>query len=107
MKKTLFALFVALFATTGLPASEITPEGMEQLGSVVKRLGEFLEEIHEEALRGNVLLSTHAIAMKGALEYLTPESRGSYWSKYIGNCDIFAAEVTESGYGVPHRITLQ
>ena len=87
----------------GTPA----PEGMEQLGSVVKRLGEFLEEIHEEALRGNVLLSTHAIAMKGALEYLTPESRGSYWSKYIGNCDIFAAEVTESGYGVPHRITLQ
>ena len=86
----------------GTPA----PEGMEQLGSVVKRLGEFLEEIHEEALRGNVLLSTHAIAMKGALEYLTPESRGSYWSKYIGNCDIFAAEVTESGYGVPHRIIL-
>ena len=31
MKKTLFALFVALFATTGLLASEITPEGMEQL----------------------------------------------------------------------------
>ena len=31
MKKTLLTLFVALFATTSLPASEITPEGMEQL----------------------------------------------------------------------------
>ena len=31
MKKTLLALFVAFLATTGLTASEITPQGMEQL----------------------------------------------------------------------------
>ena len=51
------------------------PKGMEQLSSVVERLGRFLEEIRD--VSGNVLLSTHAIAMKGALEYLTPESRGA------------------------------
>ena len=84
----------------GTPA----PEGMEQLGDVVSRLGEFLEEIIEEARTGNVLLSTHAIAMKGALEYLTPESHGSYWSKYIGNCDVYAVEVTDDGYGVPYEL---
>ena len=84
----------------GTPA----PEGMEQLGDVVSRLGELLEEIIEEARTGNVLLSTHAIAMKGALEYLTPESHGSYWSKYIGNCDVYAVEVTEDGYGVPYEL---
>ena len=50
------------------------PEGMEQLSSVVKRAGSFLEEIHE--LTGNILISTHAIAMKGLLEYLTPDSKG-------------------------------
>ena len=84
----------------GTPA----PEGMEQLGDVVSRLGEFLEEIIEEARTGNVLLSTHAIAMKSALEYLTPESHGSYWSKYIGNCDVYAVEVTDDGYGVPYEL---
>ena len=85
----------------GTPA----PDGMEQLGDVTARLGEFLEEIHDEALKGNILISTHAIAMKGALEYLTPGSRGGYWSKYIGNCDVYAVEVTESGYGVPYALT--
>ena len=82
----------------GTPA----PDGMEQLSSVVARSGEFLEEIREEAMENDVVISTHAIAMKGLLEYLTPESRGGYWSKYIGNCDVYAAEVNEEGYGIPY-----
>lgn len=77
------------------------PKGMEPLHEVVERLGRFLEDIKEEAETSNILVSTHAIAMKGALEYLTPESRGSYWSKYIGNCDIYAAEVRDGKYTVP------
>ena len=77
------------------------PEGMEPLHEVVARLGDFLEEIKREAEVGNVLISTHAIAMKGALEYLTPESHGSYWAKNIGNCDIYAAEVKDGRYTVP------
>ena len=77
------------------------PEGMEPLHEVVARLGCFLEEIKEEAAAGNILISTHAIAMKGALEYLTPDSHGSYWSKNIGNCDIYAAEVRDGGFTVP------
>ena len=78
------------------------PEGMEPLAEVMSRLGAFLKEIREEAVRGNILISTHAIAMKGALEYLTPESRGSYWSKYIGNCAVYAAEAkSDGGWTVP------
>lgn len=77
------------------------PEGMEPLANVVARLGEFLEEILEEAEHKNILISTHAIAMKGALEYLTPASKGSYWSKNIGNCDIYAAEIADGRYTVP------
>ena len=80
------------------------PDGMEQLPSVVSRLGEFLEEIKAEAETGDILISTHAIAMKGALEYLTPDSRGSYWSKYIGNCDIYIAETEGGGYGIPYEM---
>ena len=78
------------------------PEGMEPLKEVVARLGRFMEEIRAEAAKKNILISTHAIAMKGALEYLTPESGGSYWSKYIGNCAVYTAEVTPEGmWSVP------
>ena len=76
------------------------PEGMEPLPAIVKRLGEFLEKIVREAETRNILISTHAIAMKGALEYLTPESKGSYWAKNIGNCDIYASEVKNGKFSV-------
>ena len=78
------------------------PDTMEQLPAVVDRLGEFLEEI--KGLKGNILISTHAIAMKGALEYLTPDSNGSYWSKYIGNCAVYAVPVKDGKFGIPYEI---
>lgn len=78
------------------------PEGMEQLSSVVERAGAFLEQIR--GLNGNILISTHAIAMKGLLEYLTPGSDGSYWSKYIGNCAVYTAENTGGRIGVPQEM---
>lgn len=77
------------------------PEGMEPLPAIVERLGEFLRGIVKEAESRNILISTHAIAMKGALEYLTPESKGSYWAKNIGNCDIYASEVRDGKFTVP------
>ena len=79
------------------------PEGMEQLSSVIGRAGAFLEDIRH--LRGNILISTHAIAMKGLLEYLTPESQGRYWSKYIGNCAIYIATNADGRIGVPHELS--
>ena len=78
------------------------PEGMEQLPEVVRRTGEFIEEIRQ--LEGNVLISTHAIAMKGILEYLTPESRGSWWSRYIGNCAVFETEYRDGAFRVPSQL---
>ena len=84
----------------GTPA----PEGMEQLSDVVRRVGGFLEEIRN--LEGNILISTHAIAMKGILEYLTPGSCGSYWSKYIGNCTVYAAELQDGAFTVPVELNL-
>ena len=77
----------------------LAPEGMEQLSSVVERAGAFLEEIR--SLKGNILISTHAIAMKGLLEYLTPESNGAYWSTYIGNCAVYVTELNDGEYTVP------
>ena len=77
------------------------PEGMEPLASIVERSGDILEEVKQFAIEENVLLSTHAIAMKGILEYLTPDSQGSYWSKYIGNCAIYAIDPTGSQGSIP------
>ncbi len=76
------------------------PAGMEPLSSVVKRGGEFMEDRCRTS--GNILVSTHAIAMKGILEYLTPASGGSYWSRNIKNCAVFTAEyLPEGGWSVP------
>ncbi|MBR3166501.1 MAG: histidine phosphatase family protein [Lachnospiraceae bacterium] len=81
------------------------PEGMEPLSDVVRRAGEFLEEIRQEAASVDLLISTHAIAMKGILEYLTPDAHGKYWSKYIGNCEVYAAEVNGDGtFSVPYQV---
>lgn len=95
------------------PAPEITtffsdfvnnpaPEGMEPLSKVVQRAGAFLEDIKD--LQGNILVSTHAIAMKGVLEYLTPGSNGSYWSKYVGNCAVYAANNVNGKIDVPEEV---
>ena len=80
------------------------PDGMEQLSSVVERAGSFLEEIRDQ--EGDILISTHAIAMKGILEYLTPGSGGAYWSKYIGNCAVYVAENINGTIGVPKELEI-
>ena len=79
------------------------PDGMEQLSSVVERAGEFLEDIRQ--ISGDILISTHAIVMKGILEYLSPESKGGYWSKYIGNCGIYLSTNSEGEFGVPYELS--
>ena len=65
------------------------PAGMEQLSSVTARAGRFIEDVARSSGEAPVLVSTHAILMKGILEYLTPGSRGGYWSKFIGNCAVY------------------
>lgn len=78
------------------------PEGMEPLKSVVTRAGEFMESLRD--LSGTILISTHAIAMKGILEYLTPASNCSYWSRHIGNCAVFMTEYDGIRFSVPYEI---
>ena len=77
------------------------PAGMEKLSAVTARLGAFLEQLRPEAEERDILVSTHAIALKRALEYLTPASRGSYWAKNIGNCAVYRTAPTAGGYRVP------
>ena len=87
------------------------PEGMEQLPNLVARLGSFLEDIRPSLLEmepgENVLLSTHAIAMKAALEYLTPGSDGAYWSKFVKNCAVYCFDLKDGEYTVPYELELE
>ncbi len=83
---------------------EKAPEGMEQLDQVVQRLGEFLEELRADGPEGNILLSTHAIAMKGGLEYLTPGSEGSYWNTHISNCEVYLTRLEDGVFSLPEPL---
>ena len=52
-------------------------------------------------MTGNILISTHAIAMKGILEALTPDSHGAYWNRYVGNCEVYVTAYRDGRYDVP------
>ena len=78
------------------------PAGMEQLSSVTARRGS--SRTSRAQVRERVLVSTHAILMKGILEYLTPDSRGSYWSKFIGNCAVYQCVWRDEAFSVPVEV---
>jgi broad specificity phosphatase PhoE len=78
------------------------PAGMEQLPEVVARVGGFLEEIRDEP--GTILLSTHAIALKGGLEYLMPESKGQWWNTFVSNCCVFRIDRVDGAYATPVQV---
>lgn len=84
-------------------ANKPAPEGMEQLDSVVARLGDFIEEIKSSPEDMNVLVSTHAIAMKGALEYLTDGPKDTYWAQHIGNCAVYETQLIDGAFTVPEE----
>ena len=86
--------------------NEPAPAGMESLESVISRLGDFLEELRTSLPDGNVLITSHAIAIKGALEYLTPDSRGMWWSRFIGNCSVFSFDLINGSFTIPVEMHL-
>lgn len=78
-----------------------TPPGMEPLAHVEGRAREFLAGLGPEA--GRVLVSTHAILLKGALEALDPRSQGGWWARYVGNCWVYRS-VWEGGRLMPAEL---
>ena len=79
-----------------------SPEGMESLESVVQRAGAFLENCCRTG--ETILISTHAIALKGLLEYLAPDADGAWWSKYIGNCAVYTTEYHDGHFAAPMEL---
>ncbi len=83
------------------------PEGVERLEDLKARLGAFLEDMKED-IGGeencNVLISTHAIALKAAMEYLTPESGGKWWMTFVKNCAVYAFDLVDGEFTVPVEV---
>lgn len=75
---------------------------MESLDHVIARVGEFLEEV-KELNSENILLTTHAIALKGGLEYLNPAAKGAWWSTFISTCAIFSTEWDGEKFSLPEE----
>ena len=87
------------------------PEGMENLSDLVVRMGRFMESLVDRLVESpndesdkTILISTHAIAMKGILEHLTPQSHGSYWNKHIANCAVYKTTLSDGKFTVPVEV---
>ena len=109
------------------------PEGVEQLADLKARLGAFLEDMKKDLLAEagdaetgdadaadsadaagstdtgagtnlNVLISTHAIALKAAMEYLTPDACGKWWMTFVKNCAVYSFDLVDGEFTVPVEV---
>ena len=98
------------------------PEGVEQLADLKARLGAFLEDMKKDLLAEagdadaadsteagagtnlNVLISTHAIALKAAMEYLTPDADGKWWMTFVKNCAVYSFDLVDGEFTVPVEV---
>ena len=91
------------------PYNVLPPEGVETPPELIKRLGSFLEDLRAElrdTTEMNVLVSTHAIALKAALEYLDPASRGRWLNTFVKNCGVFVFDLVEGEFTLPEELEL-
>ncbi len=84
------------------------PEGMETLSHVKARLGAFLSDLKGEiGPEETVLVSTHAIALKGALENLDPRPDGGWWNYPVHNCCGYVFSLINGAYTKPAEYDTQ
>lgn len=79
------------------------PEGMESLRHVTERMQSFLEDL-KACDAQNVLVATHAIALKGALEAISPRPDGAWWSVYISPCAVYHTVCSDRNYSEPSEV---
>lgn len=78
------------------------PLGMEPLAHVVARARDFFASLGADD--GRVLVSTHAIMLKGCLEALDPTAQGAWWSRYVGNCWVYRSVAGADGRLAPGEL---
>ena len=84
------------------------PEGIEPLSQVLERLSGFLSDLRDEiAPEESVLITTHAVALKGALETLAPLPDGEWWNYPVHNCCGYVFSLENGVYTVPEKYDTQ
>lgn len=82
-----------------------TPAGMEPLDHVVERTGAFLRDLKGlVSPEETVLITTHAIALKGLLQNLDPRPDGEWWNYPIHNCGGCVFALTGGDYTRPEEL---
>ncbi len=72
------------------------PEGMEKIQHLMARTGEFLADLAKLDVDGNVLVSSHGVAIRSILANLMDMHSGSHegvWGKRVENGSLFVTEV--------------
>lgn len=85
------------------PESYPTPPNGESLESLMKRTGEFLEELkNREELKGkNILLSSHGAAVRALLANMERSDVAHFWGGGVHrNCAVSCAELRNGAYQV-------
>lgn len=76
------------------------PAGMEGLDHVQARAASLVHDIAHRPIDGRshrILITCHAIILKGFLEELDPSSQGAWWGRFVGNCWLFRAVLPADG----------
>lgn len=76
------------------------PAGMEGLDHVQARAASLMHDIARRPANGcahRILITCHAIILKGFLEELDPSSQGAWWGRFVGNCWLFRAVLPADG----------
>ena len=78
------------------PENVAPPEGVESVKSLTDRTGRFLENILSDSFSGNILVTTHGIALRSMLWNLYDDKRRhSVWSMPIENCVVYKLEAED------------
>lgn len=64
-------------------------EGYEDL---LERIKDFLDEIIESDLKGNILVLSHGAALHAMYMLITGDTLDNFWNATVGNCGYFMAE---------------
>ncbi len=88
------------------PQKYVPCNGAEGFESLIKRVGEFLEEIKTEE-EEEVLVLSHGGAIHAMLLYIGGYGIDQFWSVNIGNCGISEIEVIDGNYVVTKPCTVE
>ena len=89
----------------GRSDNELDSKGFDQSRKAsdwLKKEGISFTKVYSSPLKRAV--QTAECVAPGITEYLDKDAKGRYWSKNIGNCEIYRVECSDGIFGVPESV---